>query len=72
MWNLDFTISELIAARLKMFRERNRCHPSSMTFEEWNSILDKMIYGFENYDECSDESKLAFELMSKHYMHLWE
>lgn len=72
MWNLDFTIAELIASRLKMFRKRNECHPSSMTFEEWNGILDKMIYGFENYDEASDESKEAFELLSKHYMHLWE
>lgn len=72
LWNLDYTITEFITPRLKMFRERNRCFPSYMTLEEWNAILDKMIYGFENYEDDSEASKQAFELLAKYYVHLWE
>tara|TARA_R100000750_G_C2331441_1_gene90273 strand:+ start:107 stop:526 length:420 start_codon:yes stop_codon:yes gene_type:complete len=49
LWDLDYHLSELILPRLKAFRNYNQAgHPSRLKDEnEWNDILDKMIYSFE-------------------------
>ncbi len=46
-WSLTDTICNFIIPRLKRFKEVNNGMPNSLTFEEWNIILDKMILAFE-------------------------
>ena len=48
MWNLDDTISKWIVPKLKEFKKITQGHPASLdTFEEWQDMLDEMIFGFE-------------------------
>ena len=60
LWALDITIVKFILPRLKLFRERLISFPPSITFEEWKSILQKMIDGFEEY-ERRDEHPLDWD-----------
>lgn len=44
--DLDRTIAAFILPRLKEFKRTLVGHPVDMSLEEWNSILDKMIWSF--------------------------
>lgn len=47
-WDLDHTFSKFILPRLKHFKRMKRYgHPSDMTPEEWENIIDEMIWTFE-------------------------
>lgn len=80
-WSLDGTISKFIYPRLKAFLEdtkRLSCHPASIDFDEWVSILEKMVKGFEllSLDEMktNDEDVIieeALDLFRKHFYSLW-
>lgn len=54
--NLDCTIADFVLPRLKAYKLENIGHPTNLSQEEWDIILDKMIYSFES---CS--SKEAFK-----------
>jgi len=67
MWSLDCAICEFLIPRLKMFRRNKGGHPACFkSDEEWNEVLDKMIYAFEwsmfevnncgKYNELTDEA----------------
>lgn len=51
VWNLDNTFCEWIIPRLKDFRARTFCYPEvhgeCESLEEWQALLDEMIFGFE-------------------------
>ena len=49
LWNLDVTIIEWLVPRLKAFREQTDGYPGDVTWDEWMSILDKIITGLEAY-----------------------
>ena len=51
VWNLDYTLSKTILKGLKRFKKSKRCgYPYDLeNQEQWDVILDKMIYCFENY-----------------------
>lgn len=51
-WNLDVTMARFIHPRLVRFKELNNGYPGDITWEEWNEILDDMIYAMEI---CSDD-----------------
>lgn len=80
-WSLDGTISKFIYPRLKVFLEDTKslsCHPDGIDFDEWVSILEKMIRGFEllSLDEVktNDECVIieeALDLFRKHFHSLW-
>lgn len=80
-WSLDGTISKFIYPRLKAFLEDTKhlsCHPVSIDFDEWVSILEKMVKGFEllSLDEVktNDECVIieeALDLFRKHFYSLW-
>ncbi len=53
-WNLDKTIAEFAIPRLKRFKEITQTCPNDLTEEEWNEILDKMIYGFQRLNDEFD------------------
>lgn len=49
MWNLDHTLALIIHPALVKFRKGlDTCgsHPSEITFEEWEEVIDKMIFSF--------------------------
>ena len=45
--NLDVTIAQFIAPRLKAFRETEKGHPSDLTQEEWDEQLADMQFAFD-------------------------
>ena len=47
IWNLDHTLAMVIHPALVKFRENLNSHPSEVTGEEWEEILDKMIFSFD-------------------------
>ena len=48
LYDLDVTIARFILPRLIVFKEHCERTPNlNMSPEEWNEILDKMIYAFE-------------------------
>lgn len=82
-WNLDATIASFILPRLKRFKVVNRGYPPSLTEEEWNNIIDKMIFSFEYIlDDSIDDSpdsrskkyeqyKEGIKLFAEYFHHLW-
>lgn len=48
IWNLDNTIVEWLVPRLKEFKKITQGYPGNLeSFEQWQDILDEMIFGFE-------------------------
>lgn len=80
-WSLDFKFAQWIYPRIKRFKELNIGHPSGLTEEEWDCIIQQMIDGFEimsdeqRYFWYSDEDgkkiKKAMKLWYKHHEQLW-
>jgi len=80
IWSLDYTIAQFILPRLKEFRSWNCGYPSWATQEEWNKIVDDMIFFFEF---ASNESlmelpkkdmirvKRGKKLFADHFFSLW-
>jgi hypothetical protein len=50
-WNLETHLAEHLCGSIKEFKAAKNGHPSNLTWEEWNDILDKMAFGFCNYVE---------------------
>lgn len=46
-WCLDHVIAEFTLPRLKRFKELNMGYPSSLTADQWDRVLDRMIRAFE-------------------------
>ena len=80
-WNLDATISKFIYPRLKVFIDdvkRLECHPSSIPFDTWVDILERMSKGFEilsqDNERTEDETKVieeALDLFRQYFHNLW-
>lgn len=81
-WSFDATISKFIYPRLKVFLEDTKrlgVHPASLnSVDEWASIIEKMIKGFElltlDRIKTDDENKIieeALDLFREHFHSLW-
>jgi hypothetical protein len=80
-WNLDYHLAKLISPRLKRFKELTICHPHEITSEQWDEILDKMIFAFDQIIEddyskmsdpdCFEKIKEGLSLFHKYYFDLW-
>jgi hypothetical protein len=47
-WSLESTLTKFILPRLKHFKKINvNSHPANITSEQWNEILDEIIWTFE-------------------------
>lgn len=46
-WNMFRTLAVIIHPMLKQFKETTHGYPNELTEEQWNSILDKMIWSFD-------------------------
>jgi hypothetical protein len=52
-WSMDSTLSLLIHPMLVQLKATQHGHPANMTEQEWNEILDEMIWAFEQ--KCRDD-----------------
>jgi len=74
IWSLYNSIAEYTLPRLKRFREIHGDHPSSLTKEDWNKTLDKMIKAFElileekSFEKDVEEGLGLFEI---YFFDLW-
>jgi hypothetical protein len=50
---MDSTLSLLIHPMLVQLKATQHGHPANMTEQEWNEILDEMIWAFEQ--KCRDD-----------------
>lgn len=81
-WNLDVTFAKFIYPRLKYHRDHSHSYPGLLTMEEWEEILDKMLFSFDIfrtgqiYDiddkEMGDRVQEGLELFGKWYGDLWD
>ena len=46
-WNMDVTLAHIIHPMLVQLKETKNSHPPKLTEQEWDSILDDMIFAFE-------------------------
>jgi len=78
-FSLDLTISEFILPRLIRFNELRIGYPFGMSEEEWDTIIQKMIRGFELHvdslpsltDKEVNEMNEGLDLFRKYYQNLW-
>ena len=67
IWNLDDTIVEYVLPKLKLFRKQTICYPPNLeSFEEWENILDEIIWAFEFH-----KSDAPFDELKEKYGDNW-
>jgi len=78
LWNLDVTIAMFVLPRLKEYRKKICSFPWTLTVEEYEDILDKIIAAFElvvdnDRDYVSPEGiQEGLDLFSKYFLTLWD
>jgi len=78
VWNLDNYIVKYALPRIKLLREHTHCSPPYITYEEWLTVLNDIIWSFENYEEMlSDKEDIlrkrkGEELFGKYWTMLWD
>lgn len=82
-WSLQQSLSRVILPRLKRFKEVRVGYPSDLSQEEWDNILEDMVFAFEffasddqytKYPSDGKEYKRALKgikLFSKRFGNLW-
>ena len=51
-WSMDHTLAPIILPMLVQLKETTHSHPADLTEQEWDEILDEMIWTFEQ--KCRD------------------
>ena len=87
VWSVDVAIAKFALPRLKHLRTYTHSYPGlDVNEEQWNDILDKMIYSMQWATKCyfdEETSKFptveenvriqeGFDLFGKYFMHLWD
>lgn len=87
LWSLDFTVARFVLPRLIAFKNNDdkglMGHPCHITMDEWNGILDDMIYAMEisANDFMSYEDELTVDwkrvekghlLFGSYFRDLWD
>lgn len=82
-WSLYTNIAKYTLPRLKKFKELKFCHPGNITYEQWNEVLNDMIFAInyaanhDNMDETLFKKKdykrirKGLNLFGKYFMDLW-
>lgn len=52
-WSMDHTLAPIILPMLVQLKETTHSHPADLTEQEWDEILDEMIWAFEQ--KCKDD-----------------
>lgn len=50
-WDIDWWFIKTLSQMLKKFKEDNDSHPFKLSEEEWDTILDNMVYYLEGMNE---------------------
>lgn len=53
-FSIDYALSTFILPRLRRYRELMDGFPAGMTWEEWQKIVDEIIWFFEQYETDFD------------------
>ena len=51
-WSMDHTLAHIILPMLKQLKETKHGHPANLEEQEWDDIMDEMIWAFEQ--KCRD------------------
>lgn len=84
-WSLYNTIAAFTLPRIRHFRKHVHGYPGGITFEQWQEILDKIIFSLEEYANENenepkeiDETRKYWErmdegtrLFGQYFGHLW-
>lgn len=78
-WSLNTKFTEWFLPRLKRFREISIAFPHNITSDEWHSLIDEMIEGFEIFLDdnfVGDQEKVnkinrALEVFKEWFLSLW-
>jgi hypothetical protein len=61
-WNMDYTLAMIIHPMLVQLKATQQGHPNGLTEQEWDNILNEMIWAFEQktkhidpLDACHDK-----------------
>jgi hypothetical protein len=72
LWSIHSWFCEQIPRMLQDFKRKTIAHPGNMTWEEWKSILDRMIFCFTkidkfdlDYNQTEEELEACREVMIK-------
>jgi hypothetical protein len=52
-WSMDSTLSHIVLPMLIQLKATQHGHPANLTEQEWDDILDEMIWAFEQ--KCRDD-----------------
>ena len=66
-WNMDKTLAMIIVPMLIQLKKTTHGYPPDLTEEEWNKILDKMIWSFREILEDDWESKYIYNYGKYHF-----
>ena len=82
VYNLDNNIAKFVLPRLKLLRKDINGYPESVgSFENWLTILDKVIWSFERELDWTDYQKTkkdfkkyeeGIELFGKYWRQFWD
>ncbi len=81
VWSLDHTLSLIIAPALKMLKDQQHGYPGDLEPEQWDEILDKMIFSFNlmslegwpsSFREEVEKVQEGLDLFAKYFMALWD
>ena len=80
-YNVDHTLALIISPMLKQFKESNASYPGCLTSDQWNEILDKIIWSMDQIveddihlssgKEYIDKVQEGCELLGKWFQNLW-
>ena len=79
--DIDYALSLWIVPRLERLKQNTISHPTELTMDEWNNILQDMIDGFYWYsidkhssinDIDLERIELALSLLKKWFYDLWD
>lgn len=87
-WNMDHTLALIILPMLKQLKATKHGYPADLKEEEWDCILDEMIYSFnckvnkdepyiridDNEEWKKEQERISngFRLFGKYYEALWD
>lgn len=84
LWSLDHHLAKLILPRLIAFRDAGQIgYPGPLTADTWETMIDAMIYSFDNVANCwdpfgerdrDDDDRIneGLELFGLWFRHLWD